>query len=261
MNSPRQRAARSATVSRGWPLTLDIRAIRLYQNAKPPRIDIRSWQLMQRGKSGLTGRVSILGRIFRNIQKRPKQAKNEEDNMTKNLASTRQGDISLRAGYRQLPAIAVVLMLSMLAMPPARAADFDQQAVLSAQRFLKTEQNGKYTLAFLHFCADYHGHEYQGTLPAIDGTFKLVYRFKWENDGVTDLAYVCDAKGNVRAVEVLYSNGFLSRPFVLADGAIKVLGNLAIEANKKNMSDLQRRLVQELVDDANAKGLLELSLG
>jgi len=169
---------------------------------------------------------------------------------------------------RMSTAVAAACLLGALAVSQALAGDdIDQRAVINAHQFLKTEQNGRNTLAFLHFGADYHGHEYRETLPvldgggaAVDGRFKLVYRFKWEDDGITDLAYLCDAKGNVYAVQVLYTNALFNQPYVLANGAIKLLGSLMIEANKKNMTDVERKLAQELVDRADAKGLLELSV-
>ncbi len=109
--------------------------------------------------------------------------------------------------------------------------------------------------------------EYVETLPVFDragnrieGNFKLVYRFRWEDDGATDVAFVCDAKGNLYAVQVVRTNAVLSQPFVLADAAIQVLGNLAIEANKDKMSPRERKLVQSFVDNADAHGLLEWSL-
>jgi|HubBroStandDraft_1064217.scaffolds.fasta_scaffold50564_2 hypothetical protein len=89
---------------------------------------------------------------------------------------------------KRMPIAVAAWTLVLLAMPLsfAQAADDnEQQAVNNAHRFLKTEENGRYTLGYVHFGADYHGHEYRETLPVLDGTgrpiagrFKLVYSFR-----------------------------------------------------------------------------------
>ena len=60
--------------------------------------------------------------------------------------------------------------------------------------------------------------------------------------------------------KIIYTNAVLNQPFVLADAAIKLLGSAVIEANKDKMSEGERRLVQKLVDEADARVLLEWSL-
>jgi hypothetical protein len=157
-----------------------------------------------------------------------------------------------------------------LAMPQCSAQtaeDSLSKAIDSADRFLRTEDRGIESLGYIHFGANYHGHEYLRTVSVIDGQgspipgqFALVYRFKWEGDGITDVAYLCDASGYVYKVQIMYTNAILSPPFVLANAAIKLLGNALIQANKDKMSEFERKAVQELVDKADAKGLLEWSL-
>ena len=66
--------------------------------------------------------------------------------------------------------------------------------------------------------------------------------------------------GSVYRVQIMATNAVRSQPFILANVAIQVLGNLLIEANKAKMSESQRKLVQTFVDDADAKGMLEWSL-
>jgi hypothetical protein len=171
--------------------------------------------------------------------------------------------------YRRWLAVTSCI-LSLLAAPACTsqgADDAEQRAVNRADRFLRTADIGKTTLSFVHFGADYHGHAYQKTLPVrgedgapVDGLFKLVYRYHWENDGVTDVAYLCDRRGDVYAVQIPYSNAVLSQPFLLANGAIQILGNALIALYKDQMTENQRGIVQALVDKADAHGLLEWSL-
>jgi len=150
----------------------------------------------------------------------------------------------------------------------AQTAQVDtQHAISAADQFLRTEARGRETLGFVHLGADYHGHEYLRTVDVlggdgrvIPGQFALVYSFHWENDGITDVAYLCNESGRVYRVQIMYTNARWSQPFVLANATIKILGNALIERNKNQMNDFERRVVQKLVDSADAKGLLEWSL-
>jgi hypothetical protein len=185
------------------------------------------------------------------------------------IASEGSGTIQrFPRGYAACLPLVCILGLMSVPAPSAQATDDSvQRAVNKAHGFLKTEKRGKNTLGYVHFGADYHGHLYQKILPVFDGDgnriaghFKLVYRFKWEDDGVTDVAYLCDDSGDVYAVQTLYTNAIWSQPFLLANAAIQVLGNALIEANKDKMKPFELKLVQKLVDNADAKGLLELSI-
>jgi hypothetical protein len=165
--------------------------------------------------------------------------------------------------------LAVCLAIPALAPDcAAQTAEIDtQRAVSQADRFLRTEARGRETLGFVHFGADYHGHEYLRTVDvpggdgrAIPGQFALVYRFHWEKDGITDVAYLCNESGRVYGVQIVDTNAVWSKPFVLANATIKLLGNALLERNKNRMNDFEWRMVQKLVDSANAKGLLEWAL-
>ena len=80
---------------------------------------------------------------------------------------------------------------AMLAMPPssARAADDGGQRA------------SKHGPPFLADRAERHTDTGKPVLDAAGrpaaGRFKLVYRFKWEDLGITDVAYVCCAEENV----------------------------------------------------------------
>ncbi len=90
----------------------------------------------------------------------------------------------------------------------------------------------------------------------------MVYRYEWEasGDGNTDVAFICDSKGNVQDVRVLTTDAVFQQPFLVADATIQILGNALIEAFKDDMKESDIRRIQRLVDSANSEGLLELSL-
>jgi hypothetical protein len=94
----------------------------------------------------------------------------------------------------------------------------------------------------------------------VPGHFALVYHFDWQDDGKTQLGFLCDAKGNVYEVQLVKSNASLNQPFTLANTTLKVLGNLLIEAFKDKMTAAEKKQVQKIVDDADAKAMLEWSL-
>ena len=160
-----------------------------------------------------------------------------------------------------------LLVLALLALalisPSARAQGIvDQNAVNRANAFLKTENRGRVALNHLHFGTRYGGHTYQRTLNVQNkpGDFALVYRFNWDNDGITDLAFLCDSKGYVYQVQVTYTNAFLSQPFALANVSINLVGNVLLEAFRDQMSPNELQQARQMIDNPNARGLLEMSL-
>jgi hypothetical protein len=145
--------------------------------------------------------------------------------------------------------------------------DNDQEAVERADNYLRLQSTGQGLLQFVHMGADYHGHSYLHTNYVIDGDgyrvpghFALVFRFHWEDDSITDLAFLCNEKGIIYDVAVNYTNARFNQPFLLANAAIQILGNLVIDNYKRQMSAQQLKLTHELVNNADAKGLLVLAL-
>lgn len=164
--------------------------------------------------------------------------------------------------------IALLTLGAILSFPiSAQFQTSPQRAVTEAHQYLNTAQNGRYILGFVHFGAQYRGHEYVKTLAVkngnedtVAGHFALVYRFHWEEDGITDVAFLCDARGRVYKVQAMSTNAFLSPPFGLAQISISLLGNIVMDAYKDKMSASDRRFFRKLVDDADAKAMLEWSL-
>jgi len=167
------------------------------------------------------------------------------------------------------PALAAVLTLVLAAVPAplARAADdIDQKSVDRAHAFLNTAPRGRNILSYVHFGSKYQGHSYKATRfvtnggKRVAGHFALLYDFAWEDDGKTQVAFLCDARGTLYEVQVVSTNAVFNQPFLTANATIKVLGGLLVEAFKNKMTAAERQDVQKLVENADAKGMLEWSL-
>jgi len=147
--------------------------------------------------------------------------------------------------------------------PPAQAQDVAQSAVDRAGSFLAPASRGKAILGYLHAYATYHGHEYVKTftVPGKRGHFDLVYRFRWSDDGVTNLAFRFDSKGNLYETYVVNTNAEWpwTQPFVAARATIRILSNALISDNK-DLTATQREAAQELVKAINVEGLMDLDL-
>jgi len=165
----------------------------------------------------------------------------------------------------KLHVLAGLLTLCLLAAHTASAQNIDPDrfaAADKAHRFLVTKERGREILSYVHFGVDYTSHRYQKYVALENGNFALVYEYKWKSteNGVTDVAFSCDSDGNIYEVSIVYTDAVLNQPFLMANLSIKVLGNLLLENYADKMSKEDRRLAQQLVDNPNAKRLLELSL-
>jgi hypothetical protein len=145
--------------------------------------------------------------------------------------------------------------------------DPDQSAVDRTRRFLDTADHGRFVLGYLHFGSTYGGHTYLDTRTVLDqyqskipGQFALVYDFRWQDDGKTQLAFLCDSSGNIFKVQVLSTNAQLNQPFLSANLAIITLGNVLVEAFKDRLSEDEERRIRQAIDQGDAKTLLEAGL-
>jgi hypothetical protein len=169
---------------------------------------------------------------------------------------------------RLLSVLGPMLVLIVVVPQTVRADDeVDQRAVDRAHGFLKGAARGRHILGYMHAGTKYAGHKYtemkyvtDGDGKRIPGQFALVYAFDWNDDGTTDVAFLCDRRGNVYEVKVLETNAVINQPFALADATIQILGNVLIEAFGDKMTAEEKKQVQKAVDDSDAKGLLEASL-
>jgi hypothetical protein len=164
-------------------------------------------------------------------------------------------------------ALRLALLALALAAASARADDIDQKAIDRADAFLKAAKRGQFIAGFCHFGQKYLSHRYAKTLRVKDSTgkllpgrFALVYDLKASDGLDTQLAFLCDTRGNVEKVEVLASNGVVQKPFAMANLSIKLLGEALYESIKDNVTDGDRRVFRKLVDDADAAGLMVFCL-
>lgn len=163
----------------------------------------------------------------------------------------------------------IFLLVSLvLSSTLVRAADQPSSAAVArAHNFLKSEKRGKYILSYVHFGARYDDHNYidiRGVTTrngkTAEGHFALVYRLEWDGDGRTDIAFLCDTKGNVYDSQVLDHNGVVQQPYLIANATIQVLGNLILDAFKDQLTEADRKTIQTLIDNADAEGLMEFGL-
>lgn len=169
---------------------------------------------------------------------------------------------------RLLATFALMFVVMHVLSPAVRADDaIDQKAIGRAHTFLKGAKRGREILGYVHFGTKYVRHKYAETRFVTDGDgkkvpghFALIYTFDWNADGTSDVAFLCDRRGNVYEVQVIDHNAVINQPFGVANATIQILGNLIIEAFKDQMTADEKRQIQKAVDGADAKSLLEMSL-
>jgi hypothetical protein len=146
------------------------------------------------------------------------------------------------------------------------SADDSSTAIQRARSFLESESVARDVLTLVHMGARYDGHELNSmrkvnqTGNVLYGHFALVYDFRWEGDGRTQLAFICDPHGHVYGVQVLDSNGVLNAPFALSKLSLDVVGKALMEAFKDQMSSGDRARLQTLISNADPKALLQMLL-
>jgi hypothetical protein len=169
---------------------------------------------------------------------------------------------------RRFVVLGLLLVLTLATPSLVRADDtVDPRALNRARTFLNDARQGQHVLGYMHAGTSYAGRKHTETRLVTDragnripGHFAVIYAYDWNKDGTTDVAFLCDRRGNVYEVKVLASNAIINQPFAVADATIQLLGNLLIEAFKDNMTAEDRKQVRKAVADADAKGLLETSL-
>jgi hypothetical protein len=163
------------------------------------------------------------------------------------------------AGMRGCLLFAILMLLCHLSVGQA-------VQIQRAKSFLDNDQNASSILSFIHLYADYHGHEFLGETGVKDssgnsvpGEVALIYRYHWEDDGVTEIGFFVNQSGTIVGTWLGKDNGVFSQPFALANLSIQVVGRMVINSDDK-MSATDRELAVKLVDNADARGLLNLWL-
>jgi len=137
-----------------------------------------------------------------------------------------------------------------------------QKSIDRALAFLSTANCGRDVLGFVHAGASYKGHVFQRRVSVKNkpGDFALIYRFSWENDGISDVAFLCDGAGVVYDVQATFTNGILQQPFSVANLTINLLGKALLDSYRDQMQPEEIQRAQQFIDNANARGLLAMSL-
>ncbi|GAA4420801.1 hypothetical protein [Bremerella cremea] len=146
----------------------------------------------------------------------------------------------------------------------------DVLAVGKARQFLDSTSTAKYVMGIVHMGAELRQYECVGSVGVVDssgakipGEFALVYDYVWMANGRGDtrLLFLCDRNGNIEDVQVRSSTGVLQAPYLVSNGTIQVVGQVLLEAFRKEMSPQEQREVESLVRNADSEGLLEMGLG
>jgi hypothetical protein len=168
----------------------------------------------------------------------------------------------------KLVRVSAVVLLVLTAAATARA---DKQARIDkAQEFFDAEERGKFMLGYLHLGGDYDSHKCIAAVDVEDadgnvipGEFCLRYEFEWSiagSDNTTTVDLIFDAKGRLAEVNNEKSTSIVSPPYLLANGAIKILGKALLEATKDNLKDEDKEFIQKCIDDAEAHDLMVFAL-
>lgn len=192
--------------------------------------------------------------------------------MTTMIMQPRWNKWTGRASSLRMMAWVVLCGIAIAAAPEIAVAQ-DSQAISRALRCLNFDENSaraRDTLGFLHFAASHVACSFEGRLGVVDssgqtvsGDFALAYEFVWDaggGHGHTTLAFFFNGDGSYEGSRVLKTDAVFNQPFELAKLSIQVVGQLLIEAYGDQMNDNDRRILRELIDRADAKGLLDLQI-
>ena len=157
----------------------------------------------------------------------------------------------------------VVVAAAVALLSSAARAEVSQSAINRAHQQLVKKQTGLDILGFVHFGAAYKGHTYTATRAVVDangktrpGHFGLVYSFEWEDNGVTEVGFLCDHKGNVYDMVIVKTNAILQQPFAVADLMIEILSEAILSAIGDDLSATDKKVVRQLIEAADSKRLL-----
>jgi hypothetical protein len=156
------------------------------------------------------------------------------------------------------------------APPPPVARNFepDPAAVSRARRFLDQKELAKTVVEFLHFGADLNEATFTGVGPLNDEAgqpttgFAVFYRYVWDSDGWTEVAFICNSAGLVSGLQVMKTNAKNSKPFALAKLGGAVMGSFLDELakNDEKMTDDEKAQFHALVQNTDIPKLLDFYL-
>jgi hypothetical protein len=163
-----------------------------------------------------------LGRVAESIGFKPRQARRRFA-MIRSILQNRFRLTVLTIGF--------ALCVTAGWATPARA-DVLPPGAAKAAGYLDTRQAGVDVLSFVHYGATYRGHRMISVLGVTGRSADtcLIYEFRWEDDGWTQVHFYCDGNGKVYAVQAGRTNAVLQEPWAMAKLAIQVIGRFLVEA-------------------------------
>ena len=171
---------------------------------------------------------------------------------------------------RRGTAAGIVAALIVVAAAPAASAQPDPAAVARARRVADKRQVVKAVVEqVLQVGASFTRKSFRGVRVLEDGEgqptryFALDYRYRWDSDGWTDVAYVCDETGLVTGLQVLdWRAEDNQAPFANAKAHAAMFGAALLklaEIDPKFTPD-DKIVVDELISARDAQRLLTLYL-
>jgi len=155
--------------------------------------------------------------------------------------------------------------LVLVAVGQGRAGD--RVTVQRALRSFDAAPRAKFMLTALHPGATDTNHKCVAVVGVNDpsgkpvpGHFCLRYQFSWSTsfgDDTTSVDLLFDDLGRLHEINNERTTAIVNQPYVLANGAIQVVGALVQEAFKDRMSAEDRKFVQGCIDNPNARGLMK----
>jgi hypothetical protein len=167
-------------------------------------------------------------------------------------------------------AAGMIAALAVVAAAPAAWAQPDPGAVARARRVAEKRQVIKDVVEqVLQVGASFTRKSFRGVRVLEDGErqptryFALDYRYRWNSDGWTDVAYICNESGLVTGLQVLDWRAEDSEaPFANAKSNVAVFGAvlLKLAEHDSGFTPDDKAAIGELVDARDAQKLLTVYL-
>lgn len=139
-----------------------------------------------------------------------------------------------------------------------------------AERLLNEQSRAKSVLSLLHFGATYSSHKCERTGGILDnsnrlipGAFYLDYEYVWDAGGGlghTTVRYYFNGNGILYHVGIQKTDAIVHQPFAMANISIAIVGGIVQKALENDLSEQGKADLQKIIQNADAKKLLEFSL-
>jgi len=166
----------------------------------------------------------------------------------------------MQSHVRSIAVASIALSLLAVAAPARAEVAVSEDALERADAFLRSRDHGRQVLTLVHTGGTYRGHKYVAHGARADGSFVIVYRYFWDEEDETDVAFVCTSQGLVKSTYIERTTAIVQQPYLFANLALLAVSQMSIAAFKDKMTPEQLAMARQLADKADAKGLLEFEL-